>query len=83
MGFLCFSNKKKTPAKRFEPEAFSIRPGPPAPAREMRQNFPFFSRKFINVRAFPLTSPCESSTVCFKKFLVKYVMKNKSSKNVW
>jgi hypothetical protein len=49
MRFLFF--EKKTQVKRFEPGASSVRPGLPAP--ETRQNLPFFSRKFTNVRAFP------------------------------
>jgi hypothetical protein len=39
--------KKKTPAKRFEPGASSVRPG--TPARETRRNLPFF---FVNLRTF-------------------------------
>jgi hypothetical protein len=51
MRFVSFSNKKKTPAKRFEPGASSVRPDPTA--GETPQNLPFFSRKFTNIRAFP------------------------------
>jgi hypothetical protein len=40
MRFLSFSNKKETPAKRFEPRAASVRPDPSA--REMPQNLQFF-----------------------------------------